>query len=235
MHTNIWCTKNRSRIRSKQGPVLSAVSRLEYACSVPEETLINLKNFHWELPNKNPTAQSLPTRGGYTLSLTRPPSRCFPSIHFCLTQRIRSRALRKISSLTGNSAKVSTAFQIKRELRGRSMSTCLTAWKQSEYDSASSFSCFLWTLFCTEEKKNPSASKSTCYSNNLPLACRKNNSDTKGMHSKQQKSTSALLIALIRKSPQALYQSASLCWNQKERGYEIIPSAGEGCFHSKRK
>lgn len=95
---------------------------------------------------------------------------------------------------------------------------------------------FSGLCFCTEEKKTRRRpNQASCYSNNLPLACRKNNSDTKGMHSKQQKSTSALLIALIRKSPQALYQSASLCWNQKERGYEIIPSAGEGCFHSKRK
>lgn len=47
--------------------------------------------------------------------------------------------------------------------------------------------------------------------------------DTKGCFQKH-KSTSALLIALIRKSPKALHQNASLCWNErKEGGVELFP------------
>lgn len=51
---------------------------------------------------------------------------------------------------------------------------------------------------------------------NFLLACLKNNEDAEGEAVKKPTPTSALLMALIRKSLQAFHQSASLCWNQMD-------------------
>lgn len=50
----------------------------------------------------------------------------------------------------------------------------------------------------------------------------------KGMHS-------VLLMALIRKSPQASHQSASLYWNQKEKDIKLFPLLEKAAFTVKKK
>lgn len=160
---NIKCIKEKGKDTSKWAvPLCSSLNRVSMLCS--EETLINLKNFQWEVPHKSPTEQSLPTWGGYTLSLTRQPSRCFPAINFCLTQRIRRE--HRQSSLTGYSEKCQQLFRFTLSFVDVNM---FTHTKATAYDSALWFFvsyvssrdnlwCPSWTLY---------------YSYNFPLACRK--------------------------------------------------------------
>lgn len=140
-------------------------------------------------------------------------------------------ALKKISSLTGYSEKCHLLFQIHSKLRGCSMSIFSTTQKHPHTTLCSASHVF---SFFPHRTSWWCRNKAFHYCNNFPLACRKNNSDTKGWIPKH-KSTAALLIAFIRKSPQALHQSASLSWNQKEGDMKLFPLLEKAASPAKRK